>query len=89
MNEQNQIKNREGIDIGQIINWILTIAFMCILAWGIYNDFIFQPTCDCSATYEEICQIVGERINNTLNMRTPSLADFVSGNVTWELKPNG
>lgn len=64
INEINKGKNE--FQLGDYINWILTIILIGILLYAIYMKFIFVPTCDCSATYEQICNQVTNKFNLTM-----------------------
>lgn len=66
---QESIIEKKEIDVGQILNWILTIALIGIVIYAIYNKWIYQPTCDCQGTYEQIC--------NTINNYTTNISSIV------------
>jgi len=50
-------KSEEGINVGKWIERIITILFFALVIYGIYAKFIFVPTCDCQATYAEVCRL--------------------------------
>lgn len=64
------MEEKKDIDIGQIINWILTAMLIGIVIYAIYNKWILQPTCDCSGSYEQICKIVTDKLNNSQYITT-------------------